>query len=674
MSRSLNQELSSWKDVLARLRRTETTWRGISLSAVDHATFTEAILMNAMILHDLSNRYEGCGSKRDHISWALHCARVDVDSLAHFLPDAIALFRSDTTEGTLYASYADFKHRLAEKYPFAGNLLGPVSSAIDMHAACPSPATFYPVYQFLSYMTHLTLVDIDMSDELEDEYIATEAGLSRIGGVSHLEDQMNAVMTEWFRDFEVKSVDFVPKHGPGSIAELSGNTSIAEKYHLLRSDPLIDYVFRKHAGLEVRKDCFPLDLPGNTSREAAVVFVPKSMKTKRVISKEPATLQYLQQGLDRCIRKYMAEHPYLRQHIDLHDQSLQGELALEASRTKQYATVDLSAASDTVSYRLVKRVFRGTALYPYLVALRSRTVRLPSGKVMATAKYAPMGSALCFPIESLIFACVAECALRYARYENRTSMSKYRVYGDDIIVPDACLSDLVIYLRWCGFRINLGKTYGGNQRFRESCGCDAYDGEDVTCMRIGRSFSSRQVHPRSPSVFAGLISMANACYTYQFPLLRRYIVDKLVNDTGFVPLFSSDTDRGLYSPTPNNYRAPTRENRNWQCEEIRVAGIRSVHSPLGSLFWDSRRKTYKSGPAYDQAETIRYFEWLRLTYRREGDPHRPGFCPDVRVGNASAYLTKRWIVPRESTVDIPPARHLWMTQVGKFYDDSCDPS
>lgn len=58
MSHSQNQELSSWKVVLARLRRTETTWRGHVLSTLDHETYTEAILCNAMVLQDLSNRYE----------------------------------------------------------------------------------------------------------------------------------------------------------------------------------------------------------------------------------------------------------------------------------------------------------------------------------------------------------------------------------------------------------------------------------------------------------------------------------------------------------------------------------------------------------------------------------------------------------------------------------------
>lgn len=389
------------------------------------------------------------------------------------------------------------------------------------------------------------------------------------------------------------------------------------------------------------------------------------MKTKRVISKEPATLLYFQKGVDRSVRKYIAEHPYLSQRIDLNDQAKQQVLALEASRTRKFATVDLSAASDTVSYDLVKRVFHGTPLLPYLVALRSRSTELPSGVVRDLAKYAPMGSALCFPVETLIFAAVVECTAQYVhatttvRSESGHSVFTYRVYGDDIIVSDLCLEDLIVNLRWCGFRINESKTYGGSQKFRESCGCDAYDGAIVTPMKISRKFSARGVTSVSPGVFSGLIDMANQAFAYKFTALRHYLVDKLIHGSSYIPAFSQDVRLGMYSPTPTNFMLAKRSNSRLMREEVKAAVVLSQQSQLSFLTWNDHRRQFEEGPPNAGADEIRYFEWLRRTstrverpwlirrgwlhYVASRDAYSAEFRVDVHVGSAGTYLAKRWI-------------------------------
>lgn len=659
MSKRKDRELDSWKAVLVHLGRIETTWRGNVLSSLDHATFIEAVLMNAMVLNDLSNRYFGCGCFRDHVLWAHNCARTDVDRLASFLSAAILLLRdlsSDTSRPEI-RGYADFKRQLSDEFPFAGALLSPIRDAIDLYIADRTPHSFTPAYQFLAFLTHLTLTDIDMSEELERGYMEEEERVAQ----HHLPDQfvaeMNSVMRDWFRDFKIESEDFVPKHGPGSVAELTNDTSLLSKYRLLSPDAMIRYVFRKFAGLDV-SSYVPFESAVTTVRQSAIVFVPKSMKTKRVISKEPATLMYFQKGVERAMKSYISQHKVLRTHIDFGRQELQRSAALEASRTRAFATVDLSAASDSVSFDLVKRVFRGTPLYPYLVALRSSSTVLPSGKVQGMAKFAPMGSALCFPVETAIFACIAECTARYVTYREGSEMASYRVYGDDIIVREQCLTDLVVNLQWCGFRINRSKTYGGDHRFRESCGCDAYDGTDVTPMKIGRRFSSRRIGVRTPGVFEGLCSMANDAYEHEFLLLRRYLVDKLIHGSKFVPLFSEDTDHGVYSPTPTNFGVPRKRHadlerrkrrktprlaQDWQCWMVQVARPRTVVSQLGSLCWDNQSDTYSESGALPMAEEIRYFEWLRITCKRDGDPHDPASCPRVDVGNAVSYLSRQWV-------------------------------
>lgn len=655
MSHLKSRELSSWQAVLVRLRRIETTWRGKSLSKVDHETYTEAILLSALVLNDLSNQYEGCGTKRDHVLWAHNCAHTDVSELASFLPDAIVAFRLWSSEigSPQYASYETFKQSLAGKHPRAGMLLAPVSEAIKLYASCPTPARFYPVYQFLSFLTHLTLVDIDMLAELEDEYKENEALIRQHHLPDHFIQKMNDIMVDWFKDFRINSDEFLPKHGPGAVAELSDDKSLISKYLELLPDPLIEYVFRKYAGVDAQS-YVPFGGGVSTSRRSVICFVPKSMKTKRVISKEPATLQYFQQGVRECLYRYISRHKYLSQRIDLNDQSIQGRYALDASRTREFATVDLSAASDSVSWDLVKRVFRGTTLYPFLVALRSTSTELPSGEVIDIRKFAPMGSALCFPIETLIFACIAECTERYRRAISGDKVYGYRVYGDDIIIPDHCLSDLRVNLRWCGFRINESKTYGGSNRFRESCGMDAYDGVDVSPLRISRKFSAERISARSPGVFQGIIDLANAANVRGFLLLRHYLVDKLLNGSNYLPLFSVDDRKGLMSPNPDNYRAERKWSTqlcsqfrlyDYQIWYIRVARPHTVQGLLGPVHYNRHRKVFVEDVAavHPYADYVRYFEWLRVTSDRDGDLFDPAHRVEVSVGSAGDTLSRQWI-------------------------------
>jgi len=604
-----------------------------------------------MVAHDLSNRYEGLASAREWLPWALNAASTDVALLGAFLSDAVDLLRQCTSSAVrdTIGGYDGFKLRLREKgYPNSGDLLAPISGAIQKFLDNPDPDSFFPVYQVLSFLTHVSLKDLDNGQDLEDEYIAREIALKSHKVPAFLIDEMNSIMKEWMRGFEL-SDRFIPKHGPGSVAMLK-DKSLQSKYEDLTSDSLLDYVFYKHAGF-YPQSFFPLEYsPKRLVRQSEMVLVAKSLKTMRTISKEPATLQYFQQGVREEIQRWVSEHPYLSKRIDFSDQQKQRELALEASRTRQFATVDLSAASDTVQYDLVKRIFSGTALLPYLVALRSRSTVLPSGKVVELTKFAPMGSALTFPIETLIFACIAECTVRYVAATTGEYDSQYRVYGDDIIIPDRCLTDLEHLLRFAGFSVNTSKTYGGDYRFRESCGLDAYDGVDVSPLRISRNFSAERVHARTPGVFAGRCEFANSANEYGYATLRRYLIRSLLDESRYLPLFSEDGSKGVFSTQPSNFHLPRRKFGDYQREEVRAASVSTYTSKTSpSIRWDFSRKCYaEADGGRERDDRIRLFEWYRRTVYRTGDPHDPDHRVLVTTGSAGTYLSRRWVpLPNE---------------------------
>jgi hypothetical protein len=159
-------------------------------------------------------------------------------------------------------------------------------------------------------------------------------------------------------------------------------------------------------------------------------------------------------------------------------------MAMRASIDGSFATVDLSAASDRLSTRLVEFVFQGGdfSLLDALHACRSRVYLL--GKEMHRfRKFAPMGSACTFPIQSIVFATIATFAVMQARGLGFGARSvcaqQVRVFGDDIIIPTDAYPILTQVLTSLGLKVNESKSYSTGL-FRESCGMDAFGGVDVT--------------------------------------------------------------------------------------------------------------------------------------------------------------------------------------------------
>lgn len=632
--RTLNHTLSAWKDVLAQLGRCQVSWRGISLSDRDQRTYTEAIVLCALHLTDLSTQFDGVGSHRDIVAWTKLMVTLDVHDVGSFLSDAITCLRNVYKPMT----YKQFKRCLSKDYPFTGAFLNPIRGALSSFLGNPTGRGFYVCYQFLSFLTHLTLLDVNV--DLENEYEELESYLENLSYSKTMLMEMNSIMREWMGDFSLTEETFQPSHGPGAVAELSATAGQLEKYRYLGSDQLLEYVFKKGLGVDVTS-YFPLSPKSQErcltpypelglERKSKIVFVPKSMKTRRTISKEPATLMFLQQGVSRALVDFIHNHPYLSSHIDLRRQEMNGALALEGSKDGRYATIDLSSASDTVTTTLVKAVFYGTPVYPYLVALRSRTAELPSGKAIPVAKYAPMGSALCFPIETLIFACAVEFTVRRARRTHLGFFPVWRVYGDDIIVQGPLFEDTLLTLGGLGFITNQSKSFSLPHRFRESCGVEGYDGIRVTPMKISRRYQAvkgRITHCHAAQ-YEGLIAMANDANSYGFSLLRAWLIRVLLDNQVAPPLFSREGNGSILSSWPDNYRARHRMNFHLWREEVEVA-----------MSWPkSVKQTWDP-----DLERCRYFETLRLTSKRSGDMFEPEHRVQVLRSPKCTKLVKRWV-------------------------------
>lgn len=308
----------------------------------------------------------------------------------------------------------------------------------------------------------------------------------------------------------------MPKHGPGATREsILGNQKwIFRRWHRRLTDVGITYHRYAHGsslGLLPCKyhdhgDVKPTLVEPWDEEPVRVVFVPKTQKTPRVIAVEPVCMQFAQQGLMRWVVEHLDKCSFTGGHLNFKDQTVNQSLALEGSRNGKYATLDLSEASDRVSLELVEELFAGNeALKSLILATRSTRAQLPSGEVIRLKKFASMGSALCFPVEALIFftLIVASRISRAGRFPTAQTVRNYGrdvfVFGDDLVIPADEAETIRADLEAFGLKVNIDKSFGTG-KFRESCGMDAYDGVPVTPVYLRRD------PPANRSDASGLLS------------------------------------------------------------------------------------------------------------------------------------------------------------------------
>jgi len=146
-----------------------------------------------------------------------------------------------------------------------------------------------------------------------------------------------------------------------------------------------------------------------------------------------------------------------------------------------------------------------------------------------------MGSALCFPIEAMVFLTVIFLGIERElsaplSYEMvvKHFRKQVRVFGDDIIVPRRHVLSVVGELEAFGFRVNASKSFWTG-RYRESCGKEFYDGHDVSIVKVRMELPTQRqdasevisaVSLRNQLYWAGLWQSARWMDTYLEKLLR----------------------------------------------------------------------------------------------------------------------------------------------------------
>jgi len=331
--------------------------------------------------------------------------------------------------------------------------------------------------------------------------------LDEFGRISDL--LFSEVFTQMDRD--VYYGNLLPKHGPGATADrLTSNGKFRLRSwtrRLERSFPAYKYLLpNSHFACELEDVTFAE--PGSEV-PVRVISVPKTLKTPRIIAIEPACMQYTQQALLRCFLEAFSRDRLLDSLIGFDDQVPNQDLARQGSMDGLTATLDLSEASDRVSNQLVRKmVDKWPHLHDAIDATRSRRAEVPGHGVIRLAKFASMGSALCFPMEAMVFTTLIFLGIQRSlnvtltRKHVRMLSGQVRVYGDDLIVPSKHVRMIVQTLEHFGARVGLDKSFWTG-RFRESCGKEYFGGRDVSITRV------RQMLPYTITDATGVISTSS---------------------------------------------------------------------------------------------------------------------------------------------------------------------
>lgn len=368
--------------------------------------------------------------------------------------------------------------------------------------------------------------------------------------------------------------DFKCKHGPGAVLEgYTTNQKWSEVYHgLLDYDRRLCFIgYDLPASLLADRYYETDDLQDDSSSACArLVTVPKSCTALRTITVEPCLNQFVQQGLNTILRDHIAKDYVLKHSLTLDSQKPNQVLAVEGSLSGDWCTIDLSSASDRLSLQVVKTAFHFRPRFlKALLMCRTPTVKLGTDTELTMKKYAGMGNATTFPVQSIVFACLAITAItqseKHLTSEKVRNAARYvRVFGDDIIVKREHYQVVADWIHSFGLKINREKTFfDGN--FRESCGVDSYKGHDVTpiYLRYDPALTSTD-----PSAFASLVSTSNQlwmhCY-YETSNFLRKLCDKVRN----LPLVSVDCS-GLGWHTRQNVTTYQRWSRSLHRYELRT--------------------------------------------------------------------------------------------------------
>lgn len=518
------RESTTHEVIWSKTRCTQYYFDGRPLTKEDNDRLATAITIMTLILIDVLERYNIPYKWRDITRFFRHFPK-DTLQIKSQLDDCI--------ESII---------RKGAKAPGYMWIVKPIHKLIaDMDNSWRGICIRRDLNTLFSHIGHLTLLDID-SGCLEESTATLTAPYTGSGNLCRL----SAILAE----YQFDANDFAPQYSGGATVECVRGSGPAIRWGV-PGFARTRYVFAHIDPAYIQDFTYTSERP-----ISELIEVPKSLTKKRPITIEPTQQCFIQHGLRRILEAGIKQHQD-GITIKLEDQSINQRLALDGSFSQYWATIDLSSASDSVKRQHVM-------CFPQPIADLLLMARTPwfttdpdHSNFHYMETYAGMGNPTTFRVECIIFAAIARMACEDAGITVQGS-----VYGDDIIVPSTAVPDLLRLLAEFGFKVNQDKSYwDGN--FRESCGIEAYMGNDITPVRLPRNFMYG-----STTAISCLRDYANHLLEVS-PRARRFILAKFL---GKRKLYASYTDESylLSTGTNLNTNIEWRYNKQLQRYEYKV--------------------------------------------------------------------------------------------------------
>lgn len=480
--------------------------------------------------------WETISSRYEHEGWSF--LGITLPSFDKDLQRALANGRVDSS---LFRAFARKKGSMLPEFlhGFMENVFEPESGVLMELAYRDVPVDLHLQVDFILAIRQITgllgKVELDCSPtrvrSAYDKFLQNESHVREYDSKVTISMMAEAratfhllfgrVMTSWQN--KVLNQEILPKHGPGAVANrLRGNAKWQPRSWPSRLEevfPLGRYGYSSYSLYLRDVEDGVLDEPG-TEMPSRLIDVPKTLSSPRLIAIEPSWMQYIQQGMMAAYEDALKSDPLAYSMVSYASQVPNQELARHGSiggnSPDAFATLDLSDASDLVSNQLVRGLLRD---WPHLLeavdACRTRSVDV-LGKTHRLAKFASMGSALTFPIESLVFATLTWVGIRRSdrnhSLRTRIKSGVVRAYGDDIVVPVRHAQSVAATLEAFGLKVNSRKSFWEGY-FRESCGKEYYRGYDVTIVRIRQVLPDlRHLKTSEGKLWASLVAFRNLAY------------------------------------------------------------------------------------------------------------------------------------------------------------------
>jgi len=352
----------------------------------------------------------------------------------------------------------------------------------------------------------------------------------------------------------------------------------------------------------------------------------------------------MQQGVLSVMMEEIPSFNQTRNFVMFERQEPNQRLALEGSLSGALATLDLSEASDRVSNQHVRSLLRNHRHLRHAVdATRSRKADVPCEfdregtpikyRTIRLAKFASMGSALCFPFEAMVFITIMFVGIEKSLSRHLTMKDiesfygRVRAYGDDLIVPVEHVLPVIEALEAFGLKVNRDKSFWTG-KFRESCGKDYYAGKDVTVTYVRRNLPRNRLQARE---LVSTVALRNQLYHAGFETAVDWLDDRIRKLIPFPIVEPTSTLLGRWDwgPYESQYTHP-------HLHTPMVKGAMMVATPRVSKL-DGVGALQKFLLRANQMEGVR-LSWGGTAIPRDDDPYEGIIHPSLRVQEWQPWL------------------------------------